>query len=486
MITYDDFLKVNRESELEVMEFVRQAIAKHMNTDLYQTAVIADEYDRHINTTIVQYQKLLYTITGKAVPDNYSANFKIASRFFNRFITQENQYLLGNGVSWQYEDTADKLGEDFDYKLQRAGWEALTGGVSFGFFNLDHMDVFSIREFVPLYGEEDGAMYAGIRFWQIDPSKPLRATLYEIDGYTNYLWDNDNSPMNDKWQMLEVGKGFMPKRPYKLKIATSEADGTEIYDGENYPAFPIIPLWGNPHKQSELVGLREEIDCYDLIKSGFANTVDEGSIIYWLIQNAGGMDDIDLVKFVERIKTMHAAAVNEGQGGAKAEAHTLEPPYQSREALLERLRSDLYDDAMALDTKAIADGAVTATQIEAAYEPLNSKVDQYEYCVLEFLKDILKVAGITDENPTFTRSLIVNKSEEVQNVVMAAEYLDQEYITRKILNILGDGDQAEEILERLQQQEIDRESDLEESEGLGDEEIDIDGEIDSLLGELEG
>ena len=44
-----------------------------------------------------------------------------------------------------------------------------------------------------------------------------------------------------------------------------------------------------------------------------------------------------MVKFVERIKTVHAAAMGDGQ---TAEAHSVEMPYASREALLERLRND--------------------------------------------------------------------------------------------------------------------------------------------------
>lgn len=493
MITYNDFLEINTEDELQVMDFVWRVIQDHKDSDLYNTAVIAEKYNKHQNVTITEYQKLLYTITGKVVPDNYSANFKLASRFFNRFIVQENQYLLGNGVTWQNEDTADKLGKDFDYKLQKAGKDALVGGVSFGFFNKDHLEVFPVTEYAPLYDEENGAGMAGVRFWQLDSDKPMRATFYEIDGYREYIWDNrENALNNSKWTVLEEGKGMMPKRAYKLKIRTSEADGTEIYDCENYPTFPIVPLWGNDEHQSELVGLREQIDCYDLIKSGFANTVDEGSIIYWLIQNAGGMDETDLVKFVERIKTLHAASVGEGTGEAMAEGHTIEPPYQSRETLLQRLRSDLYDDAMALDTKEISNGATTATQIEAAYETLNNKTDQYEYRVIEFINDILAVAGITDENPTFTRSLIVNKREEIQNVIQAADYLDQEYVTTKILTILGDGDQAEEILERVMTEEADRmgwedeEEDYEDEEDDEDNDSEIDSEIDSLLAELGG
>ena len=410
---------------------------------LYITAQVADEYDRHQNRTIREYQKLLYDVTGRAIPDNWTANYKMASKFFNRFITQENQYLLGNGVTWTNEQTAKKVGDDFDTQLQKLGKMALSGGVGFGFFNYDHLECFSVMEFAPLYDEENGALMAGVRFWQVDRQKPLRATFYEVDGYTDIIWNTRDN---------KDGEILNEKRPYILKTRSSEADGLEIYDGQNYPSFPIVPLWGNPQKQSELVGLREQIDCYDLIKSGYANNVDEGSLIYWTLNNAGGMSDVDLAGFVQKMKTLHAATTDDD---TKAESHTMETPYQSREALLAKLRSDLYEDAMALDTKSIADGAVTATQIRAAYEPLNSKVDQFEYCVREFIKGILELAQIDDE-PVFTRSVIVNSQEEIQLVLQSAQYLDDEYVTRKILTLLGDGDLADQVIENRDADELDR------------------------------
>lgn len=443
MYTYQDLLQVPDTDEARI-DFVKRVINQHKSSELYKNAVIADEYDRHQNRTIREFQKLLYDMAGKAIPDKWTANYKMASKFFNRFITQENQYLLGNGVTWKNEATAAKLGDDFDTQLQKLGQKALSGAVSFGFWNYDHVEDFSVLEYAPIYDEEDGSMKAGVRFWQISPAKPLRATFYELDGYTDMIWNSRDGK--------DMGEILHEKRPYKLKIRTSVADGMEIYDGENYPGFPIVPLWGNPQKQSELIGLREQIDCYDLIKSGYANNVDEGSIIYWTLNNAGGMDDIDLAKFVERLKLFHAAATDDD---VTAESHNLEAPYQSREALLAKLRSDLYEDAMALDTKSIADGAVTATQIKAAYEPLNSKVDQYEYCVREFLKGILAVAGIDDE-PMFSRSIIVNAQEEIQLVLQAATYLDEEYVTTKVMTLLGDADMVEEVLKRREADELDR------------------------------
>lgn len=448
MKTYQDLLQV-RDDVTDRMAFVKACISEHKNSDLFKTAVVAYEYNKHKNVTINEYQKLLYTVTGNVVPDNWSANFKLASRFFNRFVVQENQFLLGNGITWAEESTKEKLGDDFETEVQKAGEHALVGGVVFGFWNLDHLDVFPVTEFAPLYDEENGALMAGVRFWQVDDTKPLRATLYEVDGYTDYIWDR--KVYSNGGYSLESTE-LNPKRPYKLKTRTTEADGTEIYDGENYPSFPIVPMWGNPSKQSEIVGLREQIDCYDLIKSGYANNVDEGSLIYWTINNAGGMDDVDLAQFVERLKTLKAAAMGSGQS---AEPHTVETPYQSREALLATLRADLYEDAMAFDTKNIANGAVTATQIQAAYEPLNAKTDQFEYCVTEFLKGILAIADI-DDDPTFTRSMIVNSQEGIQLVLQSAQYLQSDYVTKKILTYLGDGDLADDMLEQMAQDELDR------------------------------
>lgn len=442
MYTYQDLLEVDNYSK-DKMEFVRKVISYHCNCDEYKEAVIAQDYFKFKNVTIMEFQKLLYTVTGKAIPDNISANYKLRSNFFSRFVTQEYQYLLSNGVSWNNPDTTDKLGTQkypFDQQLQFLAEKALVQGVSFGFWNNDHIDVFGFDEFVPLWDEEDGSLKAGIRFWQLDSLKPLRATLYELEGYTEYIWRNGQD-----------GEIVSENKPYKSLVRTSEAEGSEIYDYSNYDGFPVVPLWGNSNHQSELVGLRENIDCYDLIKSGFANTVDEASYIYWAIQGAGGMEDIDLATFVERMKTVHAAIVEDS--GARAEAHTIEAPFASREALLTRLRADLYEDAMALDTKNIANGAITATQINAAYDPLDKKVNKFEYCVTEFVNGILALAGI-DDKPTYTRSQITNVQEQVQTVLSAGQYLSPSYVTEKVLTILGDGDKAGDMLAEIDANEI--------------------------------
>lgn len=448
MKTYQDFLEVAEKSDRDRMEFVLAAINDHKNSDLYQQAKIAREYDEHRNVTIITVQKLLYTLSGKAIPDNYSANYKLRSAFFPIFMRQETQYLLSNGVILKNAENKKRLGRKFDNQIQDLARSALVSGVAYGFWNLDHLEVFTALEFVPLLDEENGSLRAGIRFWQVAANKPLRATLYEPDGFTQFIRRSGKE--------MEI---LAPKRGYISVEASSEVDGTEILEYQNYPGFPIIPMYGNRARQSELVGQREAIDCYDLIKSGFADTVDDASIIYWTISNAGGMDEIDMARFKETMRRIGVGLVDDD--GAKAEAHTLTIPVEAREALLSRLSDDLYRDFQMLDTTKIQGGQKTATEITAAYQQMDNKVDEFEYCVGDFLYQLFALIGIDDE-PTFTRSKIVNQLEQTQMVLLAAGYLDDETILSKLPWLTQE--EIANILKRKSAEELDRYStkDMEE------------------------
>ena len=441
MKSYQDLIDVGA-NEAARMAFVFSAIKEHKGTTPYIVALDAEQYYRGLNPRITKYEKIIYDMRGDAHVDKWTPNHKIASNFFNFAITQENQYLLGNGATFTKDDTKDKLGKDFDEQLQDLGKKALVGGVAFGFFNLDHIDAFSLLEFVPLYDEENGALRAGIRFWQVDSDKPMRATLYEEDGYTDYIKALDKSAI------------LHEKRPYKIKVRVSEVDGEEIYDGENYPSFPIVPLWGNDKKQSELVGRQGTLDAFDLLNSNLVNNLDEANYIYWVLTNCGGMDEMDDAKFIEQLKTSHVAHAD-GDSGATAEAHTIEAPYQASETAIQTIQRRLYEDFMCLDVNSLSASSKTATEIRAAYQPLDSKCDMYEYCVISFVQKILELAGI-DDTVTFTRSKIVNKSEEINMLLAAQAYLDDETLVEQVCTILGIGDKVDEILRKRQKEEQSR------------------------------
>ena len=433
MLTYQDFLRAGNKEN-----FIIELISEHKTSKQYHVAVDAENYNRQQNTTIMKYQKFLYKLTGQKIVDTISPNYKMASNYLNRFITQLNQYLLGNGATFTDETTKEKLGVDFDTQLQKAGRSALIEGVSFGFWDFDKLRVFKLIEFAPLYDEENGSLRAGARFWQLDNDKPMRITFYEEDGYTEYIYKIGEE--------IEV---IRPKTTYKQIVKYTAVSGEEIYQGENYPNFPIVPFYANPERQSELVGIREQIDAYDLIKSGFANDLD-GHMLYWILESAGGMDDPDIARLIERMKTLGAVISDED---AQVKMQQLDIPYESRIAYLDRLEEDLYKDFGALKVDIISSSATTATQINAAYLPLDCKTDQYEYECIEFVRNILKLQGIEDI-PQFKRNKIANQSEATTMILQASNYIDDETVLKHLPFLSPD--EIETILKNKEKEEAER------------------------------
>lgn len=443
MKTYQDLIAL-QDNEAERRKFIISAIEDHKASEKYKIARDAELYFDHENPTIMNFQKFVYNQFGQKVPDIWSPNNKIASDWYSFFVTQGVSYLLGNGVTFGKNDTKEKLGKEFDKRVQDVTTAAVNGSVAFGFWNKDHIDVFPLTEFVPLYDEENGALRAGIRFWQVEENRPLRATLYEEDGYTDYIKRKSEEDL----QFLNTGK-----RPYIELVKTSDFDGEEIYGGRNYPAFPIVPMFNRRHI-SELSGNRGTIDAYDLMISGLINNVSDGELIYWVLKNAGGMTPEDDARFVEQLKLTHVVHVDGDDGGADAEAHQATVPFEASAEALDRLKEQLFKDFMALDVNTITANA-TNDQIQAAYEPLNQKTDALEYEVTQFINGILAVAGIEDE-PTYTRSQMSNRKETLDMVLSAAQYLPEEYVTQKIITLLGDADKFEDIMAQKIADEGDR------------------------------
>lgn len=446
MKTFQDFQTAVTQGR--TIDFITQAINEHRSSPMFKVAVDADEYEAQRNTTVTQFVQYLYTMTGQRVVDYTAQNNKLASNYFHRLNTQRRTYSLGNGVSFtQTEEvikdgakvtvdiTKEKLGNDFDALLDVAAYYALIHGLSFIFWNLDHGDYFKLTEFAPLWDEETGEMRAGIRFWSLDwGNKPVTVVLYEEDGYTKYRTRKGSNGLD--LEMVE------DKKPYKVTVATSEADGEIELGGSNYSSLPIKPLWGSKNHQSTLVGMKAKIDAFDLIDSGFANDLEECAEIYWLIGNAMGETDESLSKFRDRLKFNHIAAVD--TMNSSVTPYTQDIPTEARSKFLTEIRNQLYEDFGALDVHSIQAGS-TNDHLEAAYQPMDEEADDFEYQIIICVRQILALMGI-DDTPIFKRNRISNQKEQTEMVLLAANYMDDKTVLEKLPFITTD--EVETILLR--------------------------------------
>lgn len=440
LITYQDFERAS-----DKPQFCLEAVRRHMASDAVQTAQRADLYDHQMNVTINEVRRWIYSAAGSKVADPTASNNRIACNLFHRLNTQRCQYSLGKGVSFAVDDEGTKaaLGSHFDHDLQTVAYNALIHGVSFGFWNGEHLYDFPLTEFVPLWDEHNGTLRAGVRFWRIAPNRPMTCVLYEEDGYTRFVADN----VDLAHAALVTSE---EKRAYVQTIVTYPNGEGALVGEENYGSLPIVPLWGSKLHQSTLIGMERSIDSYDLIRSGFANDLTDCAQIYWIVENRGGMTEADLAKFRDKLIFQHIAEADTTDGGA-VKPYVQEVPYQARQQYLDGIRAGIYEDFGGLDVHTVAAGA-TNDHIDAAYQPMDENAADFEWQVGEFIQRVLALIGIED-TPVFTRTRISNQAEQVQMVVQEAQWLDQETILKKLPNI--DPAEVQGIMDRLDAQQLD-------------------------------
>ena len=343
---------------------------------------------------------------------------RIASAFLFRFVTQQNQFLLSEGVSLP-ADVKRRLGGDFDHQLEHLGECALLHGCAWGFWNADHMEVIEAAKnaysgFFPLLDEMSGEMMLGVQFWQLSAERPLYIRVFEEQGARIFR---------------EEGKGLSivtDLEPYRRTLSEDALETLITIEG-GYGRIPLIPLKANAEGTTELTpAIKAKIDAYDAILSDFADNLERANDVYWVLNNFGGtMDEVaELLEQINRVKAV--ANFSDGSGnGASAEPHTIEVPYAARREALELLERALYQDYMALDMDALTGGSLTNVAIRAATANLNLKADRCEWQVRQFMESLLDLLGIRTQDVRFKRQTIANESETVADIAAMRQDIDQ-------------------------------------------------------------
>jgi len=421
-ITYQDY-----ESAGDRLALVALAVEKYKASAGFRLALEADCYFRGENTrvgrkTILKARKIegrdaqgrrrVRTATEDVVGN------RISSGFLFRFVTQQNQFLLSEGVGLP-PDIKRRLGADFDQRLEQLGEKALLHGCAWGFWNHDHLEVIEAAKnswsgFFPLLDEMTGQARLGVQFWQIGPDRPMYVRLFDEDGV---------SILRREGRDLVTVRRHQPYR----RVLKKGVAGAKMGVLPGYGRLPLIPLRANTEARSELTpAIRAKIDAYDCILSDFADNLDRANDVYWVLNNFGGtMDDVaELLEQINRVKAV--ANLSDGTGsGASAEPHTIEVPYAARRAALEILERSLYQDYMALDMDALTGSSLTNVAIRVATANLNLKADRYEWQVRAFIADLLNLIGCPTDDIRFKRQAIANESETVKDIAVMRPDIDQ-------------------------------------------------------------
>jgi hypothetical protein len=430
LYTYSDFEEYAKTEE-GLLTFIDLAISEHQESKEYRIAKKATAYFKHQNPDIEAVEKVIYDMLGQAHKDLFSPNHKLANAYYPKIINQGVSHLLANGISFKNPDVKKQLGANLDGVVKKILTDAKNCGVSYGYFDGKKLIHIPFNEFKAIYDDYTGEIRAGIRFTQIDENKPLSITLYEADGFSEFVRESG-----------EEIKRKAEKKRYDGVSVSNAVEGVYEQSADATSILPIYPLY-NLGKQSDIVGNLNILIAIDLVNSNLVNNVSQGELVYWVLKNQGGMDEVDDANFILNLIKRHVIHLD---GDSDAQPHQIQVPFEANQTAAAMLKRQLYDNMDGVLTETLNAGNLTATAINSAYSDLRQHSSNLEYEVIEFMHGIFRIAGIPeDEEITFSYYETINPSEMIQNIIASAQFLGDAETTRLLCSALGVIDDYEEI-----------------------------------------
>jgi hypothetical protein len=201
-----------------------------------------------------------------------------------------------------------------------------------------------------------------------------------------------------------------------------------------------------------IVGVREDLAALDLMASQLVNNVSQAELVYWVLKNYGGMDDIADANFIVNLIKTHIIHVDDD---GSAEPHQITVPFEANNAAYNRIKQIIFDNLCGVNHETLEAGNLTATAIAAAYSKQRNYSAMMESRVFKFLRGLLKIAGVTErERFTVEYYETINTTEAIQNTVISAPYLGDTETTKRLAILNGSGERIDEIMKEKASEQL--------------------------------
>jgi len=410
------------------------------DSEMYDYMTYGHDYYRNRNTAIMDRTKEYY-VEGLGVKANpFAANHKLPSGYFKKVVDQKVQYLLGNGIVFDSNDP-EQLDVYFKHGISEfitdAGTLTSKKAVAYAYAYKDNgqlkFTLLPSEQVTPIYDDRDELDSIIRRFDEGDTKVMLHITDTEIIRY----------------EKREKNKEFEAAAIYGHYNKIQEFNGQQVGEPEphSFSRLPVIPLYNNKERISDLYPIKQHIDVYDLINSDFANNIDDMQDAFFELKGFDG-DSTKLAEFVQQLKQIKSVPTP-AEGGITP--HQLQVPVKARSTFLELLEHNIYKDSMSVDVSKISGSSITNVVIKAMFTDLDLKADQFESEMRKFMYQLIDFINANDSKTfdkefKFERSTIMNRAEMTKSITKLNGILSQETI-RELLPYDIDLDEEKKRLE---------------------------------------
>lgn len=438
---------------------IKELVTQFNMSDIKKKMLEGERYFRNQNDILKKDFKS-YTIydqkTGNKITETNEnkSDEHLPHGFYPKQVNQKKAYVCGKPITITYnipvdgdkDETTKKaekkitdmvwnvLGPNFEKLIKNRLKEASNKGRSW--LHPDYRDgKFVLKrlpseECIPIYDNETQSYLEGfIHFYTI---QDLTGDKPEDRIYVEY-WDKKEviyyieTKVGDTTIFLEDVTRPRPECHWYREIYDNALNNLKKIEKHSWGKVPFIEIENNEEKMTDLEPIKPLIDAYDLIDSGFVNTIEDLKEIIWLINGYGAED---LLALIENLRINGVARTNDQAG--KIDAKLLPIPYEARQALLKGLKELIYEFGRAVDTsnKDLIGQAPSGVSLEFLYTDLDMKADDSIgglgsaiYEILWYVLQDLKMRGKIplevnefDFKIEFNKSRVFNETEKVNTL----------------------------------------------------------------------
>ena len=401
---------------------------------------------------ILQCRLFYYNDDGNLVEDKYRSNIRIPHPFFTEIVDQAVQYLLSGDDAILKSDLPELQKELDAYFNENESFRAeladvLTGCMAKGseymhcYKDADDRTAFQWSDslgVVEVRAKDTDAQAEHLIYWYVDRIEKGTKKIKRIQ-----VWDDKQVGFfvqTDEGDIVPDESEAINPRPHVLY---RNKKGVITY--EDYGMIPFFRLDNNRKQTSDLTPIKPLIDDYDVMASALSNNLADFDTPVHVVKGFNG-DNFDELQ--QNLKTKKIVGVD-SEGGI--EVHTVDIPYQARQAKLELDEKNIYRFGFGLNTSGLKDtSATTNIAIKAAYSLLDLKVEKLKNKLKQFLRKLLRVvlAEINERDGTkykqkdvyfaFEPVIMSNAAENAQ--IAQTEAATQQLRVNTLLNLAANLD----------------------------------------------
>jgi SPP1 family phage portal protein len=291
--------------------------------------------------------------------------------------TKEEKALISKSKEFQTEINKE-LGSKFQNVLRKVLHGATRKSIEWLHFYVNPYNelIFTVTSalgIIPIYDMQyEDRLLAIIRYYQypfINPQTQKRAMLYKVEKWTDtdvtYWEQHEDETFTHDYSYL------VNPAPHWFDI--NESLGTKIPN--SFGRIPFIPFYNNSQGLNDLQPIKELIDAYDKVFSGWANDLEDIKQLLLILKGYGGLSPEKKDELTDFLNTLYTVgAVNVSESGDVTNLKN-EIPVDARERFLKLCRESIFEIGRMVDKKQLI-GNMTNVGIQSMEDGLDTKANE--------------------------------------------------------------------------------------------------------------